>query len=952
MGDRVGEGSACGSLGISYDCTGNFEKAIEYHKLRLTIAKEAGDRAGQGCAYCNLGNAYQGLGDFKRAIEHHKLDLAICKELSDRAGEGCAYGNLGNAYDSLGDFQQAINYYKLRLTIAKEVQDRAAEGRAYSNLGVAYDDIGNFKEALHYHQSALAIAKEVGDRASEGCAYGNLGNVYQGLGDFRQAINYHELRLAVAKEVGDRAGEGRANNNLGNAYQSLGDFKRAMDYYKLDLCITKEVGDRAGEGRAYGGLGSACQSLGDFKRAIEYHKLRLAIAVEVGDRAGQGRAYGNLGIAYDSVGDFKKAIDCHKSWLAGAKEVGDRAGQGGAFGNLGNAYHRLGDFKLAAHYHQLNLAITKQVGDKAGEGRAYGNLGNAYQALGDIKQAIVYHKLHLTIAKDVGDQAGEGDAYGDIGVAYQTLGDFKEAIACHKLCLAVSKEVGDKVGEGRAFYQLGCCFELLGCLSEALDCYRNSVGQFDHLRTILESRDQWKIGLRNEYNMAYTAVWDVLLKQNKIAEALCAAERGRAQALVDLMKTQYGFEADPSSSDTHQGVDLHTLNRSISSSTVFLSLGRSELCMWVLRGKGESTHFRKKRIRGSCSKENAAKWFQSLIENAHKTIVGGTAIRCENRSLDALRSNKDDKWSDAGSCEKQPSTAGDQGNPLRILYDMVVEPIARLLGGDEVVIVPDGALFLAPYAAFLDGDSGHLCDSFRVRIVPSLSTLKLLTDSPAGYHCNSGALLVGDPCTKEILDKDGKPVFEPLPSAKEEVEVIARILNIQAITGTEATKAEVLRRLGSVALIHIAAHGSMTTGEIALAPNPSRSSSVPNLEDFLLTMADVLSVRLRARLVVLSCCHSGHGEIKAEGVVGIARAFMGAGARSVLVSLWAIDDEATLEFMTRFYRYLTDGRRASEALDMAMKCLRESNQFSDLKYWAPFVLIGDDVTIECGKNDS
>ena len=140
----------------------------------------------------------------------------------------------------------------------------------------------------------------------------------------------------------------------------------------------------------------------------------------------------------------------------------------------------------------------------------------------------------------------------------------------------------------------------------------------------------------------------------------------------------------------------------------------------------------------------------------------------------------------------------------------------------------------------------------------------------------------------------------------------------------------------------------METGEIALAPNPSRASQVPKEEDFLLIMSDVLNVKLRAKLVVLSCCHSGRGEIKAEGVVGIARAFLGAGARSVLVSLWAIDHEATLEFMENFYQNLVEGRRASEALSCAMRSMRESKEFNEVRYWVPFVLIGDDVTLDFG----
>ena len=116
--------------------------------------------------------------------------------------------------------------------------------------------------------------------------------------------------------------------------------------------------------------------------------------------------------------------------------------------------------------------------------------------------------------------------------------------------------------------------------------------------------------------------------------------------------------------------------------------------------------------------------------------------------------------------------------------------------------------------------------------------------------------------------------------------MIGQILNTAPLTGNLATKCEMLKQISSVAVMYIAAHGRMETGEIALSPNPERKSQTPAEEDYILTMKDVMSVKLRAKLVVLSCCHSGRGEIKAEGVVGIARAFIGAGARSLLVSLW------------------------------------------------------------------
>ena len=281
---------------------------------------------------------------------------------------------------------------------------------------------------------------------------------------------------------------------------------------------------------------------------------------------------------------------------------------------------------------------------------------------------------------------------------------------------------------------------------------------------------------------------------------------------------------------------------------------------------------------------------------------------------------------------------------LQTLYNVVIDPIRDLLQGDEIVIVPEGPLCLAPYAAFMDMKSKYLCETFRIRLLPSLSSLRLIQNCPADWHSKTGALLVGDPWVQEVV-YEGMTLAQ-LEWAKKEVQMIGEILQTEPLVGKQATKDEVFKRISSVALVHIAAHGKMETGEIALAPNTTRSSVTPARDDYLLTIKDVLKAQIRARLVVLSCCHSARGEVKSEGVVGIARAFLGAGARSVLVSLWAIDDEATMEFMKVFYQQLVHGRSASEALNEAMKSMRESDRFSAVKYWAPFVLIGEDVALE------
>ncbi|XP_078352006.1 uncharacterized protein LOC144636694 [Oculina patagonica] len=920
-------------------------KEIEDGLKCLSIARGLGDRAKEGGAYNILGNGYARLGDFNQAIKYHNQHLSIAKELGDRAGEGGAYGNLGNAHQGLGDVKQAIEYHNLQLRIAKSLRDRAGEGRGYGNLGNAYQSLGNFKQAIEYHNQDLSIAKELGQRDGEAHAYGNLGIGYKSLGDFKQAIEYHIQRLKIAKELGDRAGEGGAYGNLGIAYDCLGDFKQAIKYHYqhlINLRIAKELGQRVEEGRGYGNIGNAYQSLGNFKQAIEYHNQDLSIAKELGQRDGEGRAYCNLGNAFGSLGDFKQAIECHNQDLSISKELGQRDGERRAYCNLGIAYHSLGDFKQAIEYHNQGLSIAKELGKRDGEGSTYGNLGNAYHSLGDYKKAIECYNQDISIAKELGARAGEGRAYGNLGIAYQSLRDFKKAIDYQNQCLIIAKEVGDRAGQGHAFYYLGSCFELLDSLHEALHYYQYSVRLYNELRALLQSEDVWKISFRDLYQHAYTALWRTLLRLGKTDEALCVAEQGRAQALVDLMKLQYDSELRVPGSIKLE-LTIPDLLSDTTTQTVFVALESTNINLWVLCKEG-NVHYRQKEVAG----ENAVTFLHSVRKDLFKENQIAARVTCENRSLEKLRK----KLLPAKEfVQEAVKTSRGKNHSLRLFYDCVIRPIADLLEGDEIVIVPDGPLCLIPFAACVDETDKYLSESTRIRILPSLTSIKLITDCPEDFHSDSGALLLGDPWLEEVTNETGEPILSSLPCAREEVETIGHMLKIPPLTGKEATKEEVLRRIGSVALVHIAAHGNMENGEIALAPNPGREASkIPEEKDYILKMADVQGMKLCARLVVLSCCHSAQGKVTADGVVGIGRAFLAAGARSVLLSLWAIDDEATMEFMKCFYNHLARGCSASVALHRAMKCLRDSERFGAVKFWAPFVLIGDDVTIEFGEN--
>ena len=734
--------------------------------------------------------------------------------------------------------------------------------------------------------------------------------------------------------------ESIAYTNLGNAYHHLADYKKAIAVYQQSLSIAKETGNKGPEGKAYAGLGCAYRSLGDYKKAIEFHQQSLSIARDIGNKGSEGGAYGNLGSAYYSLSDYKKAIEFYQQFRTIAKEIGDKGSEGKAYTGLGIAYDSLGDYKKAIEFHQQSLRIAKEIGDKGSEGAAYTNLGHAYYSLVDYKKAIEFHQQSLSIAKEIGKKGSEGKAYTNLGNAYHSLGDYSKAIEFHQQSLSIAKEIRQKRLEQKAQANLGHSFRKLHDFRQAEECYESSIKVFEEMRFLLQEKDEWKISFRDQLN-TYSNLWIVQLRQSKNNEALLTAERGRAQALADLMESQYGAKSTPSTSK-EQMEKITNISSLISSPTTFLAEAKKSVHLWVLN-KGQEWQFMKKKVNDT---------LKDMTDRAYKQIRASKPAKCEDRSLDDTGGETNEDLSDRGRDEKEFTPSQAEVDALRELYDAVIAPISHLIKDEELILVPDGSSFLIPYAALLDQNSRYLSERLRIRLAPSLTSLRLLAECPEDRHSTSGVLLVGDPWIETVRLKSGEKQklkrYPQLPGAEKEVKMIGQILNVEPLTGKNATKDQVLSRLNSVSLVHIAAHGSAERGEILLSPNLGKSEP-PDEKDFLLTMADVLTTKLESKLVVLSCCHSGRGKIKAEGVVGIARAFLGAGARSVIASLWAIDDDATLVFMRHFYEHLVKGKSAGNSLHQAMKWMRESDDFNAVMDWAPFVLIGDDATLNFGQ---
>ncbi|XP_022791426.1 tetratricopeptide repeat protein 28-like [Stylophora pistillata] len=867
-----------------------------YHEHALNIAKEVRNKAGEGKSYSSLGNAYHELEQFQTAIKYHELSLDVAKEVGDKDREGKSYCNLGNAYGSLGESQTAIKCYKHALNIAKEVRNKVVVAKSYCNLGFAYNRLGQFQTAIKYNEHALNIAKDVGNKDVEVKSYCNLGNAYHSLGNFQTAIKYYEHNLNIHKEVGDRVGEGNSYGNLGNAYEELGQFQTAIEYYELSLIIAKEVGDKDLEGTSYCNLGKTYEELGQFQTATKYLEHALKIAEELGKKSLEEKVYGNLGVISDRSGKSREAIK----------------------------------------FYGRALNITKEVGDKGADRDIYFNIGIVHRNLREFQKAIEYYELSLNIAKEEGNKNIEGKIFCNLGLLKHRLGNTETAVEYFVRASNITKEVGDKLSAAKSLLGLGETLCTRGNLHEAFNCFHSSLLMLHEIRANFQSKEEWKISFRDTSVDSYTPLWQLHLKLGEEVLALHTAEQGRAEALRDLLELKYGYEEEHCQSFSPQKSTI-TLLSCLPPNTVFIAVDHGTIFYWVVQN-GKEVTFRANRVNNYISKEEVTIFIEMVLGKIGMKVH----VKDEDRSY-------------FETCDQRGKNDFLYSNPspediLKKLYEIVIAPIEDLVEGNEICLAPEGPLWLVPYAALLDSESKHLCDSLRIRMTPSLTTLKLISDCPADFHCKTGALLVGDPYLGEVLYKERK--LSELPGARKEVEMIGDILGTDPLVGENATKVEVMKRLSSVTLVHIAAHGRIGSGEIFLAPNPTRTNQQPEEKDYLLTMKDVSQAKLRARLVVLSCCHSATGTIMAEGVVGIARAFMGAGARSVLVSLWALGDEATLEFMKHFYGELLQGKKASESLHRAMECMKKSEKYKDMMFWAPFVLLGDDVTLELTKNDT
>ena len=809
---------------------------------------------------------------------------------------------------------------------ANDVQKR--EIALYKTLGSAFYSLGQYMTSVWYYERAAEMAKATGNKLEEQRMYTSLAVAHNAIGQFDKAYDLQEKALQLSQHIGNLKGELECYNSLGSLYNARGEYELAIDCYSKGL----DCNDRMAAAMSHNNLGTVYLLSGDYLKSIEQLKKSLRIRNDIDDTKGVSITLNNLSCVYYALGQYKMAITCQERARVISGMIGAKKQVAACYNNLGILYQALGEHQLSLKNHEKGLKTRKEIGDKEGECRAHKEMSISYDALLQLRDSLIHHEEALKLERTIVNNLKKTKFLAPRGqwISHQERG------------LEIIEEVGVFDGERLILYKIGLShFSRLDVL-KASDHLTENIKTHECIRQSLS--EEQRLSLDELSVPLYKTLALMLLSLEHYTDALLTLEQGRARALVDLVLRKYAIQ-EVASTTFENLSGLTTFFVAQHKNFLFMATIMENICFWFIDRPG-NLRFKSYLVTEDVSHDRLLNYFRTACFD--RGVTGG-ADESKKMTCEAPSSESPQRpflVEDVADMLTFPCEEEDDVTTFHFLHKVIFRLLDELPDEEEVIFVPEGPMFQFPFVLLQDADGNYLAERVRVRIVPSITTLKILSDSPADHHSTKGALLVGDPGALNIT-KDGKFMFlSGLPFARREVEMIGKLLNTALLIGRQATKEAVLRNISNASLVHFAVHGNAGKGELALASEEST-----NKEGCILTVEEIAKVAMRAKLVVLSTCHGARGRIlKAEGVVGITRAFLGCGARSVLAAMWAVTDDATLVLMTKFYEYLLNQKMsASRALHQAMREMRNSDDFNKARHWAPFVLYGDDVTIDLNE---
>lgn len=882
------------------------------------------------------------------------------------------------AKGDLESLQSAIKKYQEALSLYRSLGNQDGEANALGKLGEVCFNTGENKGALDYSSQELRLRQTAGDRRGEAHALLYLGLVSNDLGQKQHALDYFNQALLLRRSVGDRVEEPNVLNNIGWVYSSMREPKKALDKFNQALSLSRSLGNRETEARALLGIGGAYTYLGERQRALDFENQALSINRSIGARREEAYTLLDLAWLYVGLGQKQKALGRNQDALLLMRDIGERKGEAMVLHGIGWVYELSGEKQKAIEYYSQALPLRRAVGDIIGEADTLYRLalckrdsGNPVDARADIDDAV---NIIESLRSKIGNQELR-DNY----IAF-TAQDYYEFYID---LLSQLHQSNPSQGYDAAALQISeraRARSLLELLGEARADIRQGVDaalleRERDLQQALTAATARRIRLLNLGHTAHQAA-----QATMELEALTSTYQ-EVEAKIRANSPRYAALTQP------QPLALSEIQQLLDADTLLLefALGKVHSHLWAVTPTSIASLELEK---GSLIRDAARRVYELLTARTKK-VVGETPAQRADR---IAKSDAEYQSAAAGLSRMLLAPVASQLGTKRlvIVSDGVLQyiPFAAL----PVPEKPDAAEIRG---AQIDSDRPLILEHEIVNL-PSASTLALLrrdlegrrpaaktiavfadpvfeatdrrvihgstsTSNPVRMNQaqNRGAESAGDDhkalnairdyLVNTRMTDDGQPLAR-LPYSRKEALAIAslvpagqrKILLDFDVNYQTATSAE----LGEYRFVHFATHGLLDM------QNPELSGILLSLvdregrpqENGILRLGDVYNLRMPVDMVSLSACETALGKyIRGEGLVGLTRGFMYAGAPRVMASLWKVEEEATADLMKSFYEGVLGEQqmRPAAALRQAqIEMWRKPNLRAPF-YWGAFVMQGE-----------
>ncbi len=903
--------------------------------------------------------------EYEKAAGLFAQALDIYRETGDTYSEAIVYGSYGVLYWYAGDFDSVFEYYRQALAARRVIDDGILEGRTLNGIGTANFITGRYDSAEVYYRRAIDLRRETGDLGGLGTSLTYLGNTYSRMGRLSAARDSYEEAALLVGSLGNETQQMDLLNSVANLYAEMGRLSRSDESYRealgiavstqnvpyeiairMNISLNAVNEERYGEAmRELDTVGTLLESTPDPVYSAELFKVR--------------------GRVYYKTGELEHARDDLLAFLAAAKELENPVLETEAMVNIGYLYFGLRAFDRGLVFADSALVKAGQLDSAELLNHAHSLAAQLEEARGNYPEALGHWKSALEFNREAG--AEQWMVLDEIGIATVTArsGETEKARGLFIGLLPRVRETGMNELESNIWMGIAHTFEDSDPDS-AKHYYKRALSLIEETGMETESAELGAGLLGGSVRFYYEEVARYFARmaartgdEEWSSEAFSTIERAKSRGLLELLESSLSMEysgQEDAVLDSIYGLDP-------ASASYRADLERLER---------DYRNIREDRVAAATGNLSAATDIVDLGSVSDllpkKTVMFAYALGDSASQLWVIDRKGHDLYELPGRAELSRDTgmlaealvrpgAGDARlkGQARKLYRTLIEPGGRRLEKAKyLVIVPDGCLFEIPFEVLLEEDIDEgaawdgmpfLARSRSLIYAPSASVFVGLRGKKRMKKYDTDILAAGDPDYSYLGEGSERPL-RPLPNTRAEVEGISGLFKEDRriiLTGTGASEAAIKRNITDhpSRMIHIAAHGLVdpvtpAASSIALSASPGDG------EDGFLHTLEILALPVESRLVVLSACETATGRVsRGEGVVGLSRAFLGAGASAVVSSLWAVPDESTAELMRSFYGYMAGKKKpAFEAINEARKELLESGEYSHPFHWASFIVIG------------